>query len=189
LKICQKVKLKLDDLNKFVNINYGGKLLSTEYIKNKEKLQWECLEKHNFWMAAHSVKNGKQWCPKCKEGKTENMCREIFEEIFKYSFNKIRPKWLIGNKGMPLELDGYCKELNLAFEYNGIQHYRFTEKFHNNYQKFIDQQLRDKLKNTLCENLGIILITVPYIKKYDRESLFKIINEIIKNKQICMKIS
>ena len=29
-----------------------------------------------------------------------------------------------------LELDGYCSELNLAFEYNGPQHYKIVPEFH-----------------------------------------------------------
>ena len=35
-----------------------------------------------------------------------------------------------------LELDGYCESRNLAFEYNGKQHYYHTKYFHKIFQSF-----------------------------------------------------
>ena len=58
-----------------------------------------------------------------------------------------RPDWLKYTTGCNLELDYYCEELKLAFEYNGIQHYKYSSKFHNNnIENFYKQQERDKFK-------------------------------------------
>ena len=49
------------------------------------------------------------------------------------------------------KVDFYCSELNLAFEYDGIQHYSVIQK--------LDSDLR---KNELLINEGIKLIRCPY---------------------------
>ena len=46
-----------------------------------------------------------------------------------YIFSPIRPNFLVDPQtNYKLELDGYNEELNIAFEYNGIQHYKFVKK-------------------------------------------------------------
>ena len=62
-----------------------------------------------------------------------------------------------------LKFDGYNSELNLAIEYNGEQHYRYVPYFHKNGTvDFKKQQDNDVLKNQLCQENNIYLITVPY---------------------------
>ena len=54
----------------------------------------------------------------------EERCRAIFERLLNEKFKKARPSWLINHKwSFCLELDGYCKQLKLVCEYDGIQHY------------------------------------------------------------------
>lgn len=74
--------------------------------------------------------------------------------------SKIRPTWLKNKTGKLLELDGYCAELKLAFEYQGIQHYK--ENFYSKTRGFEKQKEADNLKNILVIKKGIILIEVPY---------------------------
>ena len=54
-------------------------------------------------------------------------------------FRKIRPDWIKNKEGNKLELDFYCEELKLAFEYQGIQHEQYHQFFHrediNNFYK------------------------------------------------------
>jgi hypothetical protein len=61
-----------------------------------------------------------------------------------------------------LQLDGYCKKYELAFEYNGIQHYTFQPFFHKTYEGFDSQLKRDYRKKELCKRYGLILMVVPY---------------------------
>lgn len=93
----------------------------------------------------------------------EKECRRILEEYFQRPFAKARPHFLTNKiTGKPLELDCYNDELRIACEYNGKQHYEFVKAFHNNRDSFRNQQYRDMMKQEMCLQHNITLITVPY---------------------------
>ena len=73
-----------------------------------------------------------------------------------------------------LQLDGYCKKRKLAFEYQGYQHYTKGSYFHNNAEKYKNQQARDSQKKLLCKENGITLIEVFEFKtiRKSRVSIF-----------------
>lgn len=63
-----------------------------------------------------------------------------------------------------MELDGYCKELNLAFEYHGIQHYKEIDFFHR--KTLLDRRRKDdETKRLLCKQNCVTLIEIPYTVK------------------------
>lgn len=98
-----------------------------------------------------------------KSSSREEKCRDILEEYFQEQFPKVRPKFLRNPEtNRPLELDGYNAKRNLAFEYNGKQHYEYPNSFHKNEEEFQSLLRRDKFKAERCEELGIKLITIPY---------------------------
>jgi hypothetical protein len=70
---------------------------------------------------------------------------------------KKRPDWLGG-----LELDGYNEELELAFEYQGLQHFECRSFFFKTEEEFKAQQERDRRKYELCRQRGVCLLLVPY---------------------------
>ncbi|MEI6815370.1 MAG: hypothetical protein WCL14_02075 [Bacteroidota bacterium] len=43
----------------------GGKCLSTTYVRNLSKLEFECSEGHRWKAAPIGIKNMNNWCPKC----------------------------------------------------------------------------------------------------------------------------
>lgn len=93
---------------------------------SKEKYWWICPENHIYQSRPNdrtgSITTG---CPYCRPLRSENFTREVFEDYFRgYSFPKVRPSFLGG-----LELDGYCQDLNLAFEYDGQQHFQWIKAF------------------------------------------------------------
>jgi hypothetical protein len=93
----------------------------------------------------------------------------ILENLFETSFISIRPDFLKYPKtGKNLELDGYSKDYNLAFEYQGVQHRKFCPLFHQTYQDFVDQLERDEYKKRRCEQLGIRVLYIPDTVAYDK---------------------
>jgi hypothetical protein len=79
------------------------------------------------------------------------------------------------------ELDIFCPELNLAFELNGIFHYE------NIFGKLEKTQNRDKMKVTLCSELGISLCVIDtrkhsYFKEKFALEVLKIIQDIVQER-------
>lgn len=135
----------------------GGKCLSSILKRNTTKLLWQCSKGHEWKASFANVQDRQSWCPHCVEYRTEEECRKAFEDIFHLPFPR-KPRFL----DKKYELDGYCEELMIAFEYNGEQHYRRIPHWHRSLGAFRRQQDRDKKKVRLCTKLGIKLIIIPY---------------------------
>jgi len=135
----------------------GGRLLRKG--KNRgHKWVFECAKLHSFTARPGEIQNG-NWCPTCSASRPERLVRTYFEQMFGRAFPRVRPKWLRNVTGLPMELDGYCEELALAFEHQGPQHYRRSGgSFTTNIEQI---QKRDRLKRRLCKRRGIALIEIP----------------------------
>jgi len=150
-------------------ISKGWECLSTEYFNCMTHLKWRCSKNHEWDACFDSIKNNGTGCPNCLY-KSEAMSRDIIEEEMGYEFPKDRPEFLEG-----LELDGYCPELNMAFEYNGIQHYEYTPHFHRNGEsEFLAQRERDIKKYKICKDLKINLIIIPHQYTYQKPNELKV---------------
>ncbi len=88
---------------------------------------------------------------------------------------RYRPAWLVG-----LELDVFCAELNLAFEYQGKQHYSPIEAW-GGQEAFEQLKERDQKKKDLCEKHGISLIEVAYNEPLNEQSIRQKIDKLIYN--------
>ena len=82
-----------------------------------------------------------------------------------------------------LELDGYNSELNIAFEYNGEQHYikenNFNKRKQNSYKNL---KSNDELKREICKERNIKLIIIPYSIK--EEEIYEFIIKQLKKLNI-----
>ena len=102
--------------------------------------------------------------------KSEEKCRRIFETIFQKPFPLERPGFLENPVTKKcLELDGFNPDIGtplgrgLAFEYDGVQHAKYSPYFHRGGpQDFVYQQKRDTWKDLKCREMGIMLIRIPY---------------------------
>jgi len=162
-------------------IHPNSKLLDDIYKNITSKLNLICENGHKFETSFKLIKAG-CWCGYCFERKGEKYCREIFENLFNEKFEKIKPKWLINPKtNRLLELDGFCENLKIAFEYNGYQHYKAINIFHKTEQKFIDQKNRDITKNRICKENNIILLNIRQFKNFRKDYMEEaVLNEVQK---------
>ncbi len=137
----------------------GGQLLSTEYKNAGSHLLWKCSQSHEWKACYDSIKHG-TWCPTCNKSFSEEVCRLYFETIFNEKFPTCNPEWLKNEDGHPLELDGFCEKLNIAFEHNGLQHY---EKIFLNTKDSVFERIKynDSQKLKLCQQNNVKLIVIP----------------------------
>jgi hypothetical protein len=127
-------------------------------------------------VALVGIRYSNNWCPHCKF-KSEQATREVFEKLFNEKFPKVHLPFM---ERLELELDGYCEKYNIAFEYQGIQHYEFNAFFHNSVEDFEKQKERDQRKRKLCleNNINLIEISCKYNYKNEQELIKYVIKSI-----------
>jgi len=168
---CRKCHYAVAKYNRRTNIEQmrelaakrGGKCLSKFYINAHANLRWQCKDGHQWEATYNNIHKG-SWCNACGLlYVNENICREIFKRIFKKSFPKKRPTWLINNEKNSMELDGYNKNLAIAFEYHGKQHFHHVDFFHGIGIEKLNKRISDDLiKRILCKEKGVKLIEIPF---------------------------
>jgi hypothetical protein len=84
------------------------------------------------------------------------------------------PQLISADSSRKLELDVYIPSLQLAFEYQGNQHYSGP---HNFFSGSSVQGIKDAQKKQLCQQIGITLIEVPYWWKASAASLFSTLRQ------------
>jgi hypothetical protein len=138
----------------------GGKCLSKKCVDARTHLEWECRYGHRWWTTPGAIRFG-SWCPECDTGISERICRAYFKQLFGKPFPKSRPRWLKNNFGHQMELDGYCRDLKIAFEHQGEQHYTTTTRFITSEDALLKRKKDDDEKILLCKKNGIRLIAIP----------------------------
>jgi len=149
----------LERLRSFAG-TFGGTCLASEYTNIETPLRWRCAEGHEWDARPYTVQKG-HWCPVCSVGVSERICRALLEHITGELFPKARPAWLKINRGRGMELDGYSERLGLAFEYQGVQHYKFIQHFHGTESNFSRRQKMDETKRQLCKENNVLLMEIP----------------------------
>uniref|UniRef100_A0A6C0LVX5 Uncharacterized protein n=1 Tax=viral metagenome TaxID=1070528 RepID=A0A6C0LVX5_9ZZZZ len=124
-------------------------------------------------------KNNTSTGSRAKESKGESECRRVLQSLFNRKFASSRPDFLrnpVTGGNFNLELDCYDSNMKLAVEYNGVQHYVYTPYFQKSKAHFLNQKYRDDMKQRICKENGVVLITVPYTVKIKDIQSF-IVNE------------
>lgn len=163
----------------------GGKIISTEYINNKTKMEFENIFGRKFYCTPNQIKRG-VWSHFEVINISEEKCRQCIEFIFKQEFPNV---WGIIKKtktNRNMQLDGYNENLKIAFEYQGEQHYHWEncmanteEKKKKLFQKIITNDIE---KLNICRNQNIQLIPIKYFEQYkeDKQYLEHVISELKK---------
>lgn len=144
----------------------GGEFLSTTYLGTTTKHRWRCSDGHEWEAKPCDVKQG-HWCPICSGWLTEEVCRQILGRLTGIPWPKVKPHWLLNDRGGRMELDGFCKALGVGFEYHGRQHYEFVPRFHDTEADFKLRVKDDTQKRELCLNHSVKLIEVPCTVEMD----------------------
>lgn len=143
----------------------GGQLITKEFKGSIFRYIWKCSNNHLFKARYPDIESRLDWCPECSSSIFERICRIYCETIFQNKFPSKWPHWLRVGK-TKMQLDGYCEELNVAFEYRGQYHY-MIDVYSESIYKLSKIQERDRKKENLCRRHGVKLIVIPYFVKLE----------------------
>jgi hypothetical protein len=150
------------EIAKHVAESLGGKCLS-DFSGSKYRMTFECSKGHVFRSKYTNVVNLGTWCPYCAQENniSEEIVRCYFEQMFGERFVRIRPQWLLNRKKNRLELDGFCKQINVAFEHQGNHHYKDSYKG----GRLQSVKNNDKDKMDKCKEKGVALFVIEHLFK------------------------
>ena len=143
-------RMPLEDVVSAVD-KWGGEIQAHWYQGNKMHVNILCPNGHNYSTLGSSAKKG-HGCADCKN-KGERIVRAFFEHNLNLKFPSCRPDWLQKKKGGLYELDGFCEEESLAFEYQGPWHLR------------PEQKERDEYKRRRCADRKVELICIDFLEE------------------------
>jgi hypothetical protein len=158
---CAGKIVSLDDIQCIAR-ERGGRCMSERYTNDTTKLSWQCRYGHKWDATPGSVKQG-TWCPECSSGLGERLCRAFFESLFQADFSRAYPAWMRLGGRSKLHLDGYNKELGIAFEHHGRYHFGVEGRYSKDATALARRQQLDNLKASLCRTHEVRLIIVPEI--------------------------
>lgn len=150
----------MNELQKIVK-QRGGKIKEGQtYINNRTKMIFIDQLGNEFEMQPSNVKLGK-WS-RYEKNCSEHICRQIIEQLYNNKFPS-NYNLLTQSNGNRLQLDGYCENLNIGFEYQGQQHFvgwgNTPEK---KLKSLIEIQRRDKEKEIKCKEKNILLLKINF---------------------------
>lgn len=153
-----------------------GTFDSPKYLGSNEIHQYSTKEGISFLSTPIRILKGYWKKPNLSFFIAENYCREVLKHITGFYFlstRSILTSKLTGLKNN-IELDGYCSELNVAFEYQGHEsHWNPTSN------KYLEVKERDQLKQKICLEQNILLIIIERIPKYTQKNFNKLFYQIL----------
>lgn len=142
-----------------------------QYTTNKPKLCKECRAEKEARFKKGKTKPFRSK----KEGQMQHILNDILPEE-EYIDNGYY-SWMLSPKGAPLQLDRFYPDLNVAFEYNGRQHYEYNSYMHTSREAFEYLRKCDVRKKRECRRKGITLISIKYTKEITKEYLINRLKE------------
>lgn len=116
----------------------------------------------------------------CSRSKGEIETKRILDEChIEYEYQKKYKDLILKNH---LSYDFYIPKYDLCIEFNGSQHYKPVEQFGAE-KGFVNQILRDAIKQAYCEDNNINLLVIPFWEYRNIENI--LINKIKELKECC----
>lgn len=172
-------------------------LLQLNYFQDEYELfynMWKVLLPflHEMYLKAKDISEDKSdlWKDKVNELKSQMTADGIITSKWKSELSlftltkkeypdtryQFYPNWL-----KPQNLDIYIPSLNIAIEYQGIQHYQSIDYFGGE-KGFVHRQELDERKRNLCHENGVKLIIWAYTDDISIDNLKAKIKEVLDNK-------
>lgn len=153
--------------------------LINRYIVLADKVQGisyktdvRCVRCGRIWNVriADILYSNRGGCPSCRYLDKQSLGEAMVERCLDTLGVKYEREVFLKNSLQ--RFDFFIPSFNTAIEYNGAQHYRYTEMFHENMDGFLSQLERDRRKARYCQANGINLLVIPYSWKEDKVSHF-----------------
>lgn len=171
---CGKLKAVKNETKSKEQFVYEMSLINSdieilgEYINTHTKIKCRCKKCDNVWYGfPANLLNKSAGCPKCSISNGEKTLLDTLQQLH---VNYI-PQYPIydGIRKRPLRFDAFDFENNIAYEYNGEQHY-YPVDFAGKGEEWANQQFaltqeRDLAKIDYCYHKNIEIIIIPYWKK------------------------
>lgn len=151
-----------------------------DYINTHTKIKCQCKKCGKIWSGyPANLLNKSAGCPGCNISIGEKL---LLDTLTSLGIDYI-PQYPI-NDGIhkrPLRFDAFDKYNNIAFEFNGEQHY-FPVDFAGNGEEWAIEQFkitkeRDRSKLNYCRKNNIRIITIPY---WEKDNIKQILEDSIK---------
>ncbi|QBE66352.1 hypothetical protein EWM63_28045 [Pseudoduganella lutea] len=167
---CAKSVKKTDNQVE-MELGIRGFALLSDYRNANAEITVKCTNGHVVTHTLSKIVNGNVGCPQCFSPREEAVVQHYLEYFLGIRFDQVRkrPAWLYELSGQRLELDGYCTEWKLAFEYQGEHHYKTVGYAIGSALSAV--QARDAAKSAACKAAGVLLIVVPTLPKRWNEQI------------------
>ena len=141
---------------------------NVEYINENTKVKLVCPIHGEFFLKPNKMLYRLDGCPFCNESHLEREIRIVLNELGIEYIRQKKFEWL--KHKMPLHLDFYLPQYNIAIECQGEQHINEGNGIFKSNDDFQNNLTRDKIKLKLCEKHGILIIYV--FGKHNSKSRF-----------------
>lgn len=165
-KTCQKGNHKTyEQFERWLDVTYDFKyqiINQEEYKDNNSRIHLKCKDcGFIFCPTVTSLKRIKKInCPKCKKGKSRG---ELFigEWLSKKNIDFIPEKNFDWLPNIHMRYDFVLPKYKIILEFDGEQHSKWFPHF-GTYEKFLQLQENDKIKNQLAIQRGYKVFRIPY---------------------------
>lgn len=140
------------------------------YYNAENKVKIKCIYHNQYFLVSPNNHLRGKGCPKCKSSKGEIAIRNFLKENnIKSKEQKKFDDCKYINK---LSFDFYLEKYNLLIEYQGEQHYIYSNIFHKSNRKSLKiQQIIDEIKRQFAKDNNIKLLEIPYWEKDNIKSI------------------
>lgn len=147
---------------------YGGKIVNVHKIIYYKECRLIFFRDCGYVLFEN--RNGGYWLPYSKimdkDYNKQLRCDKILSKVLaenypRITYDKSFLSFLKHPDGYLIRLEHFSRQILMAVEYRGIQHYNYSQFYHGSEEGFRRMQEEDRLKDELCKENGVKLIVLP----------------------------